>query len=164
MVPLFRVFFVSVSNEDRKNGAMNVVDFSIFSSFENMESHQSDIRGRLTRLSIWSGAGVLVWILISLFPITHIIMVSLNKNIVSLIFFLVMLLSPWDVMVWTLLHFPVICWPYISSKTCWTVILLFFSNIDDPNSSPMYFCEVMISWGIFFWIVDIWHVMMFTVL
>ena len=30
--------FVSGGNEERKNGALNVVYFSIFSSFENIES------------------------------------------------------------------------------------------------------------------------------
>ena len=43
-----RSIFVFGGNEERKNDALNVVDFSIYSSFENIESYQSDIRGLLT--------------------------------------------------------------------------------------------------------------------
>ena len=39
---------VSSGNEERENGALNVVDFAIFSSFEKIESYQSDIKGILT--------------------------------------------------------------------------------------------------------------------
>ena len=35
-------------NEERKNGALNVVDVSIFSSFEKIEPCQSDLSGLLT--------------------------------------------------------------------------------------------------------------------
>ena len=44
--------FVSSGNEERQKVALNVVDLSIFSSFENIESYQSYIRGLLTTSSI----------------------------------------------------------------------------------------------------------------
>ena len=40
-----------------------------------------------------------------------------------------MLLFVWDVMTWTMLHFPVISLLVISSRTCWSVVGYFLSMI-----------------------------------
>ena len=40
--------FVFGGNKDRKNGALNVADISIFSWFGKSESYHSDLRGLLT--------------------------------------------------------------------------------------------------------------------
>ena len=54
------IIFVSSGNEVSKNSALNLVDFTIFSSFQNIESHQSDIILLLTMSPIWSGVRVFV--------------------------------------------------------------------------------------------------------
>ena len=59
--------FVSSVKEERKNGALKVVDFAIFSLFQKIESYQSDILVLLTIYTIWSGVGVFAGILI-IFP------------------------------------------------------------------------------------------------
>ena len=46
------VIFVTGGNEEGKNGALNVVDFAIFSSFGKIESYQSYIRGLLATYPI----------------------------------------------------------------------------------------------------------------
>ena len=54
-------YFFSGGSEERINGALNVVNFSIFSSFVNIESYHSYLRGLLTTPPILSGvAGFLV--------------------------------------------------------------------------------------------------------
>ena len=44
--------YVSGGIDERKNGAMKVVDVVIFSWFENIESYNSDLRGIFTTFSI----------------------------------------------------------------------------------------------------------------
>ena len=64
-----RSIFVSIGSKKRKNGVLNVVDFDILSSFEKIESSQSDLRGLLTTSTILYGVGGFLGILISLFSI-----------------------------------------------------------------------------------------------
>ena len=42
------IIFLSGGSEESRNGALNVVDFSIFSLFENIEASHSYIRVLLT--------------------------------------------------------------------------------------------------------------------
>ena len=49
---LFLSIFVAGGSKERKNGALKVVDVAIFSYFENIESHQSYLRGILTTFPI----------------------------------------------------------------------------------------------------------------
>ena len=59
------IFFTGDNNE-RSNGALNVVYFAIFSSSANIESHHSALRGLFKISPIESGAGVFVGRLISI--------------------------------------------------------------------------------------------------
>ena len=63
------IIFVSGGNNERKNSALYVVDFSIFSSFE-IYSYQSAVIGLLTTSTLWSSVGGFVGRFISLFPIS----------------------------------------------------------------------------------------------
>ena len=44
--------FVSVGNEERKYGALNVADFAIFSLLKEIQSYQSNLRGLFTTFPI----------------------------------------------------------------------------------------------------------------
>ena len=66
---LRRSFFVSDGSKEHINGALNVVDFSIFSSFLNIGSYHSDLRGILNASTMQYGVVGFVGRLISLCPI-----------------------------------------------------------------------------------------------
>ena len=60
MILLDGVYFFTGDNNERSNGALNVVYFAIFSSSANIESHHSALRGLFKISPIESGAGVFV--------------------------------------------------------------------------------------------------------
>ena len=100
-----------------------------FHSFENIESYHSDLRGLLTKSSIWSSVEAFLWRIISVFPIACMCLVWLNMHIFYWILVLIMPLSLRAVMIFTLLNFPVIFWLFIAYKTCWGVAWLFLPII-----------------------------------
>ena len=57
-------------NEEHKNGSLKVVDVSILSYFENIESYHSDMRGLFTIFPILSGVEGFLGRLICLFQIS----------------------------------------------------------------------------------------------
>ena len=73
-IPCLSIFVYGV-NEERRNGALDVVGFSILSSFENIESYQSDLRGLLTKSTILYDVEGFVGRLISLLPISRMCMI-----------------------------------------------------------------------------------------
>ena len=75
---LGRSVFLSGGLEECRNGVLNVVYFTILSSFELIESYHSYLRGILTTPKIWSSVGYFVVILISLLPITWMCHIWLN--------------------------------------------------------------------------------------
>ena len=112
-------YFVPGGSEECINGALDVVDFSIFSSFEKIESIQSDLRIILTTSPIWSGVVGFVEIIISFSPIDWMCLIWLNIDLFYWWFFLTVLFVSQgcnDV------HFPVSFWIDISSRTCWNVV------------------------------------------
>ena len=115
-------YFSSGGSEDIRNGALNVMDFSINSSFENIGSYQSDHRALLITPPIWSGVGGFIVGMISLFPISFMCLIRSNIDMLYWIFVINILLSLWAVIAWTLLRFPVSCWIDTDSIICWDVV------------------------------------------
>ena len=56
-ISLYGVLLVFGVSKERRNGALNVTDFSIFTQFANIESNHSYLMGLLTTQSIWYGVG-----------------------------------------------------------------------------------------------------------
>ena len=114
--------FVSSGSEECRNGALNVVDFSNFSSFGMIGSYQSGLRGILTTKQIWSGVGGFARIIMSLLYISCMFLIWFNIDMFSWMFFLKMFLSMQAVFTRTLLYFPVDCCFDRYSITWWTVV------------------------------------------
>ena len=119
---LGQIIFVSGGSKERRNGALNVVDFHISLWFTNIESHHSDPRGLLTTSPIWSGVGVFLVRIMIFSPIAWMFIILINIDMFYWRIFLTMFLSLRDVMTWILLNFPVRCWLDISSMNCGTVV------------------------------------------
>ena len=79
--------------------------------------------GILTKSPIWSGVGGFVGRLIIMFPMAYMCLIWLNMHLFSWRLVLIMSLYLWDVMICTLLDFPVSCWCEMDSKTCWTAVV-----------------------------------------
>ena len=102
--------FVSGGSKEHKNVALNVVDVSILSYFENIEPYHSYLRGILNESPILSGVGCFVGRLISLFPMACMCLIWLNMNIFDWRLVLIIFLSMQEVITCALLHFTVSCW------------------------------------------------------
>ena len=67
--------FVSFYNKERKNGAANVLDFTIFLMFANIESYHSNISILLTTSQILSGIVDFIGRFIGFLPINLICLI-----------------------------------------------------------------------------------------
>ena len=123
---LGRSIFVSVGSKERRNCALNVGGFSIFSSFANIKSYQSALRRVFTIFPIWYVVGVFVVIIISLLFISWMCIIWLKIDIFPWRFVLTICLSLWDVMIWILSYFTVSYLLDIASMTCCMVVGYFF--------------------------------------
>ena len=83
-------------NEEYFNGSLKVVDFSILSSFSNIESYHYDIRDFFTTSSMWYGVGAFVGIQIILLPIACMCKILLKMGLFSCRFVRFILISLWD--------------------------------------------------------------------
>ena len=91
------------------NGALNVIDFVILSSFANIEAYNSAHRGLLTTLPILSGVVVFVGRIIIWFPIDLVCLSLLNIDQFYLWFSSQIILSILDLIMWIHLQLPVSC-------------------------------------------------------
>ena len=73
--------FVSGVSKDSKNGSLKVVDVSIFSEVEKVESYHSDMRGLLTTSPILSSVGGFLGRIIILFPMACMCLILLNMHL-----------------------------------------------------------------------------------
>ena len=120
--------FVYCGSKELKNDALNVVDIALSRSFTN-ESYHSDTRGILTTSPIWYSFVGFVGRLISLLLMACMCLIWLNIHIFYWILVLMMSLSLQDMMICTLLHFPVNLLFDMDSKTCLTDVGYFMTML-----------------------------------
>ena len=128
-----------------------------------IDSYHSYMRGILTTYPIWYVVIGFVGRIIILLPISWMCLIWLNIHLFSLRLVLIISLFLRAVITCTLLHFPVICWLDMASKTCWTVDG-YFLPIIRIQPLVLFPASNLLFHGLFFLLGDIWHVVMFTVL
>ena len=100
-----------------------------FSHRLKIESYHSDMGGLLTTSPLWYGVGGFLGRPISVFPMACMFLIWLNIRLFSWILVMMISLSIRSVIPCNLLHFPVICWLDMASKTCWTVVSHFLTML-----------------------------------
>ena len=152
--------FVSGRSEELINGALNVVDFSILSSFENVESYQSDLRGILTISSIWYDVcSFLGWLFLfpyfldvsDLIEYTYIFLNICSVNVLVYVGcnYLGRVSFSCEFCIWYIFQNVLSC--------CW----FFEFNSKDPYIGPVYYGKITFPRVVVCWMGNIWHVVMF---
>ena len=118
----------------------------------------------LTTSTILYVFGCFVWGLIILLPMVCMCLIWLNMHIFSWRLVLIIFLSLRVVITCTLFYFSVSCWLDIAYRTCWNDVGFFSDNYEDPDIIPVSIWKFSILWAVIFWLKDVWHVVMLTVL
>ena len=158
-----RSILVFSGSKKHRNEALNVEDHIIFSWFANIEWYHSALRIILTTSSMWYAVGYFVQIIVRWLYIDLFCLIWLNVDLFSWRFDIKIFFSLRTFVTWILMEVPLVCWIYIDSITCGTVVQYFLQIL--IIDTLVFSCrESAVSWEIFFKTKDIGHFVMLTLL